>query len=180
MLERIGEAGSIFYLSGLTEGIPEWSETESDAIRIIDTTPNPGDTLPDGSPSEGCIGEVSVHYSEVAEAWLALTNCGYDKIQLWTANTPWGPWSEEPTVLFDAGEDEGYCHFMHVDWDIQECDNVQDPGRDRGVDSNGHAYGPYVLERFTTGDASSFTLYYVMSTWNTYNVHVMTVDLQRL
>ena len=46
-------------------------------------------------------------------------------------------------------------------------------------DEFGIAYGPYVMERYTTGDAQHPTLYFVMSTWNPYTTTIMTVELQR-
>jgi len=42
-------------------------------------------------------------------------------------------------------------------------------------------YGPFVIPRFTTGDSRSTTIYFLMSTWNPYQVFLMksTLRLQR-
>jgi hypothetical protein len=78
-------------------------------------------------------------------------------------------------VLFDPWLDQGYCHFLHVSWESQNCDSVQDPGRDNEW---GGEYGPYLFEDFFDGDAQGGTLYFTMSTWNPYTVVLMQADVE--
>lgn len=168
-LGDIEDAGALRYFAGAGKGgcSPRWASDESEARPIFDTT----DANPD---LEGCVGELSVHYSEVLGLWLALYNCSTPRgIVLRAAHQPWGPWSES-LVAFDPAD--GYCAFMHASWASEMCDSVQDPGRDNEW---GGEYGPYILERFTRGDASSATLYFVMSTWNPYNTVVMKTDVSQ-
>jgi len=176
-LERIENETATRYFSGVDgeRGAPLWSRGEADAVPVFKTRNNPTMELAFGEVTDGCIGEFSVHYSEVAGVWLALYNCGtkFGWISMRAAYHPWGPWSN-PVVLFDPVRDGGYCHFIFRDG--AGCDSLSDPGR---ADDLGAVYGPYVMERYTTGSSDRFTLYFVMSTWNPYNVMVMSVELSR-
>ena len=176
-LEKIEDGTATRYFSGIdgTTGDPLWSPGEADAVPVFRTRNNPTMELAFDEVTDGCIGEFSVHYSEVAGAWLALYNSGtkFGWISMRAANHPWGPWSN-PVVLFDPVLDGGYCHFIFRDH--AGCDSLSDPGRKKDL---GAVYGPYVMERYTTGNADRFTLYFVMSTWNPYNVVVMSTELSR-
>jgi hypothetical protein len=81
---------------------------------------------------------------------------------------PWA-WSDEFQV-FNTCSDHGYLHFMH--W--PGYDNLDTT--DLSVDPNpGHAYGAFVLPRFTSWDAGAreLSLAYLMSTGSPYQVQVM-------
>ena len=166
-LADIEDAGALRYFAGTGDDgcSPRWASDESQARPIFDTA--------DVNPAlEGCVGELSVRYDQVLGMWLALYNCSSPRgIQLRAAHRPWGPWSDA-VEAFDPAD--GYCAFMHASWASEMCDSVQDPGRD---DEWGGEYGPYLLERFTRGDASGASLYFVMSTWNPYNTVVMKTDV---
>ncbi len=187
-LAMIEDPQAMLYFAGLGEnGLPRWSESEDDAQPVIDVD-NPlatgdwfaGVPLKEQANAEGCIGEYSVHYSEVAETWIAMYNCDFLYIQMHTADFPWGPWSQAVTV-FDPVKDGGYCGFLHLTDDFEQildlnCDyNVTVPGRS----DPGSPYGPYIMERYTTGHRNQATLYFVMSMWHPYNVLVMTTQIQR-
>jgi hypothetical protein len=146
-------------------GRPVWSSEESQAVKLFD---------------QDCIGELSVTWNLFLRKWLMLYNCGNPRgINYRVADQPWGPWSP-PAVLFDPWCDRGHCHFMHAGGDLSNCDSVDDemfrratdPPRSR-VREPGGEYGPYVISRFTKGDATSTTIYYLMSTWNPYQVVLM-------
>jgi hypothetical protein len=119
------------------------------------------------------IGELSVSWNPFLRRWLMLYNCLEPRgIVLRSAVYPWGPWSGA-SVIFDPVQDGGYCHFMHRAWEADpatRCDSVHDPGREAEW---GGEYGPYVIAPYTTGDESESTIYYVMSTWNPYNIVLM-------
>jgi len=169
-LARLEDRAAIRFFAGLDEATctPVWSRDEADAVALFDTDGAPGE--------EGCVGELSVHRSEVLDQWIVLHNCAQPRgIGLRTAARPWGPWSAG-RVAFHPWDDDGYCHFMHTARTFRDCDEVHDPGRE---EEWGGEYGPYVLERYTTGDREGGTLYYVMSTWNPYNTVVMRTQVRR-
>ena len=58
---------------------------------------------------------------------------------------------------------------------IGSASDSADPGR---VLHPGGEYGPYIMARYTTGDAKGCRLFYTMSTWNPYQVVVMRTDLK--
>jgi hypothetical protein len=159
-LGGIGSRASLRYLAGLgAGGAPMWSADESQASPLFD---------------HPCVGELSVTYNPALELFVMLYNCG-GGIILRTAPRPWGPWSP-PQTLFDARRDGGYCHYMHVAWSQEHCDEVQDDGTD---DVWGGAYGPFqIAELATTGNGAS-TIYFTMSTWNPYTVVLMRATLTR-
>lgn len=139
---------------------PRWSAEEPQAVPLF---------------SHPCIGELSVAWNPFLKKWLMLYNCGDPRgINFRAADEPWGPWSGAQ-VLFQPWEDQGYCHFIHVSWKAQRCDNVHDPKRQNVW---GGEYGPYLIPQLTTGDDARTTIYFVMSTWNPYNVMLMKATLE--
>jgi hypothetical protein len=151
----------MFYYSGLTRsGRPQWSHSEADARPLF---------------LQPCIGELSVAWNTFLEKWLMLYNCDSPRgINFRVSDDPWGPWSP-PAVLFDPWKDNGYCHFMHANWDDRQCDSVHDPGRERVW---GGEYGPYLIAPYTRVHGTSSTIYFVMSTWNPYNTVLMRSSLE--
>jgi hypothetical protein len=132
-----------------------WSTRESDAMALF-TDPQ--------------IGEFSVTWNNFFQLWLILYNAESPRgINFRVAEHPWGPWSAT-ALLLDPWLDQAYCHYMHASWDSRVCDYVHDPGMATGW---GGEYGPYVVSRFTKGDSTRTTIYFVMSTWNPYNTVLM-------
>lgn len=157
--DSIEQKESLQYFSGLDAAqSPKWSLNEMEAEPLF---------------NQSCVGEFSVSFNSFIEKWILLYNCDRAPhprgILFRTANKPWGPWSEAQ-LLFDPWADNGYCHFMHVSWDWDNCDNVHDPGR---AYEWGGEYGPYQFENFATGNDSTTTIYYTLSTWNPYTVVLM-------
>jgi hypothetical protein len=109
-----------------------------------------------------CVGELSSRYDKTLSLWVATYNCGA-QIELRVARQPWGPWSAAQ-VPFRASD--GNCQFIYQ----SDCPALSDPNR---TDKSGGPYGPYLLSSHSTGDATSATLYFVMSTWNPYNTMLM-------
>jgi hypothetical protein len=161
--DQIETPQSIRYFTGFDHSeSPLWSEDEGDATPLF---------------LQSCVGELSVTYNPFLRKWLMLYNCDQPRgINFRTADFPWGPWSE-PQLLFDPWEDKGYCHFMHVDWQFNDCDSVHDPGRQNEW---GGEYGPYQFEDLATGNDSISTIYYTLSTWNPYTVVLMKSTLKLL
>jgi hypothetical protein len=158
---KIGNSTAVRYFSGVNkEDKPLWSSDEFNAVALF---------------KQPCVGELSGTYNSFINRWIMLYNCGNPRgINMRTAKHPWGPWTK-PQVLFDPSKDGGYCHFMHVSWQDQKCDSVQDPGRE---DVYGGEYGPYQYAHYATGSKGSTTIYFNMSTWNPYTVVLMKAKLE--
>lgn len=160
--EHIESPTSIRYFTGLNNtGQPTWGSQEENAQPLFD---------------QPCIGELSVSYNRFIGKWVMLYNCDSNRgINMRTADKPWGPWSE-PQIIFHPWEDNGYCHFIHTNWEYRKCDNVHDPGRENEW---GGEYGPYQFEDLAVGDNSTTTIYFTMSTWNPYTIVLMKATLQK-
>lgn len=155
-LDSVENRPAYRFFSGLNEsGVPLWSEADDAATDLF---------------NHPCIGELSVAYVPSFSKWLMLYNCNQPPgIHFSTSDTPWGPWSAGE-LLFNPRRDGGRCTFIHVSWQEQNCDSLHGPGREN---VQGGAYGPYIIAPFMSGDESQVTIYYLMSTWNPYQVVLM-------
>jgi Domain of unknown function (DUF4185) len=136
-----------------------WSEAEDEAAPLFD---------------HPVCGEISVAWIEPLRRWVMLYNSTEPRgIVMRLSPRPEGPWSA-PTVVFDPWRDGGYPQFMHVSWKHARLDAFQDPRRENEW---GGEYGPFLIPRFTRGDASRATLFFVLSTWNPYQVVLMRTDV---
>ena len=160
---EITSRSSLRYWAGLDRaGQPIWDTREGAAKFLFD---------------QPCVGEFSVSYNRFIGKWIMLYNCDMPDrrgINLRTADQPWGPWSA-PQVIFHPWDDHGYCYFMHTSWAFRNCDQLQEA---RLENTWGGEYGPYQFSDFATGDASTTTIYYTMSTWNPYTVVLMKATLR--
>ena len=93
-----------------------------------------------------------------------------------TSSKPWGTWSDG-SVIFEPWRDNGYGHFMHIPPKFNKGvdDHLSSPGRE---DTWGGEYGPFIMARYTTGTKGKCQIYFTMSTWNPYQVMVMTTQLK--
>lgn len=159
---KIKSKSAIRYFAGVKDGKPLWNEKESDAQPIY-------------SMNHAGVGELSASYNTFIKRWILMYNHGEPRgINLRTASYPWGPWSDAQ-VVFRPWEDQGYCHFIHTNWQHSKCDNVHNPGRENEW---GGEYAPYQFEHFAIGDEQSTTIYFTMSTWNPYEVVLMKASLR--
>ncbi|RYG36952.1 DUF4185 domain-containing protein [bacterium] len=150
-LERTEDQSALRYWSG--EGT--WSANEADARPLFE------------HPQ---LGEVSVAWNEPFRRWIMLYNSGNPRgIVMRTSETPWGPWTE-PDVLYNP--QDGYGKYMHVSWKSDRVDSVHDPRRENDY---GGEYAPYMIPKFSKKNG---TIYFVMSTWNPYNVVLMRAKLE--
>ena len=131
----------------------------------------------------GCVGEFSVSWEAPLGRWLMLYNCqtpgrAAGEVRARFANAPWGPWSA-PTEIFHPDPDKAWCRYMHNDGRIPDCidesggDNVDDVGQAPGT-----PYAPYALSRYTRATPQGAEIYYLLSTWNPYQVVVMRANLR--
>lgn len=142
----------MFFAGGDASGATRWSTSVEESATLFD---------------HDVVGEFSCEWIEPLQRWVMLYNSAQPRgIVMRHAPQPWGPWSAGE-VIFDPDRDEGYGSFMHV---AGGRDTLSDPGREGEW---GGEYGPYLIPRFITGDASRCELVYTMSTWNPYGVVLM-------
>jgi hypothetical protein len=160
--DEIGEKSLTYFRGVDVDGKPEWTILEEEANPVF---------------IQPCVGELSVSFNQFLEKWILIYNCGNPRgVNCRVADNPWGPWSE-PFVIFDPDIDNGYCHFMHANWDVRQCDSVHDFGRENEW---GGEYGPYQFEQFAAGKEDETTIYYTLSTWNPYTVVLMQSTLKKI
>jgi hypothetical protein len=81
-----------------------------------------------------------------------------------------------------VGADTLYDNAFWVSTGVQPCDLIPVipltlvPPR---INENGGEYAPYVIQRFTTGAPNTTTIYYTLSTWNPYQVHLLKTTLHK-
>lgn len=151
-LKSIENKSTIRYFAGLDfEGDPVWSVNEFDTQPLF---------------IDSVIGEFSVAWNPYLERWIML----YDGVSLRSSLLPWGTWSSKQ-VLFNPFSDGGYGHFIH--W--PNHDNVSDPLRQSEW---GGPYGPYLIDKYTSSDNGTSTIYFTLSTWNPYTTVLMRANLQ--
>ncbi len=162
-MNNIGTASGIQYFAGLVGGNPTWTTNEASAAALF---------------NQPCVGELSVTYNAFIKKWIMTYNCDQNPsvgVNARFADMPWGPWSQEQ-VIFHDWVDGGYCNFIHVDWNYQNCDNAFDAGREY---TWGGDYGPYQFPEFAKStDNTKTSIYYTLSTWNPYTVVLIRSDLE--
>ena len=129
---------------------------------------------------ERCVGEFSITWNRPLGMWLMLHNCARG-ISARVALAPWGPWST-PTEILGADDDVA-CRLVMTP---EGCGNRRDfwPNKHKnGKFVAGGFYAPYVLNRYTSaaagnGSGRRSTIYWVVSSWNPYEVSVMRTTLQ--
>lgn len=162
--DEIENPAALLHYAGLDgTGSPVWSRTEADGVPLFD---------------QPCLGEFSAGWNPVLSRWLMLYTCGGARATTYirTAEKPWGPWSDAEILVDPAALRRG-CDFINqtrtlvVEASTGRCAAVSDPHTPFNL---GEAYGPYLISRFTTGDKDrASAIYFLMSTWNPYNVVLM-------
>ncbi len=158
---RIAEPGGLlFYAGGLSQ--PQWSHDENSAVPLF---------------GEGCVGELSARWNPLLGAWTCLYNGDWHAdrssvggiVMRW-ARRPYGPWSKGDIVF---SVDDGLGKFMH----LPNADHTQEGfSVDRSADLAG-MYGPYQIPQYARRTEHGVRIYFTMSTWNPYQVMLMTVDI---
>ncbi|MGP8234361.1 MAG: DUF4185 domain-containing protein [Limisphaerales bacterium] len=158
------------YFTGLTNGQPNWSSIETNAVPVVQDNPT------NGPPS---VGNLSVIYSTSLNLWLMAYDGGRNTaspsnttgIYFCSAAQPWGPWST-PQLIFNSTRDRGAGVFIH--------DNrynppgligpTINPSNHNPTNTEGTVYSPDLIESFTTISNSTLDIYYLMATWNPYTI----------
>jgi hypothetical protein len=152
--------GLLFYAGGLNQ--PRWSAAEDDAVPLL---------------GEGCVGELSVRWNPLLGVWICLYNADWPAdrgsvggiVMRWSKR-PYGPWSKGE-IAFSV--DDGLGKFMH----LPNADHTQEGfGADRSADLAG-MYGPYQIPQYTRATDDGVRIYFTMSTWNPYQVMLMTINI---
>ena len=139
---------------------------------------------------ERCVGEHQATWNEPLGVWLLLYTCGGNQVEARTAPKPWGPWSK-PTILFSLSQTPGAkCKLL---WNPPAANP---PGPAPPCPANvvsqqvpgltfGYMYAPFVMSRYTKAaapqapaPAKAATIYWLLSTWDPYQVTVMRSVLQ--
>jgi hypothetical protein len=150
--------------------------------------PPPGAELWLNSPNalsntrdERCVGEHQASFNAQLGQWLMLYTCGGLQVEARTAPEPWGPWSK-PTIILSAAQTPSlYCTLF---WNLpgKKC-----PGRETQQPlpklTFGYFYAPFALNRYTQpapaqGPGKAAKIYWLLSTWDPYQVTVMQTTLQ--
>ena len=141
---------------------------------------------------EQCVGEHSVTWNAPLRIWLMTYTCGGAQVEARWALKPWGPWSS-PIILLSAVQNPAlYCTLF---WNKANLPPPNPPppatcpsplvSQQIPLLSFGYFYAPFVMARFTkaeppVGDpkAKAATLYWLLSTWDPYQVTVMRSKIQ--
>ncbi|MBO0759589.1 MAG: DUF4185 domain-containing protein, partial [Bradyrhizobiaceae bacterium] len=138
---------------------------------------------------EYCVGEHSVTWNAPLNSWLLLYGCIVDsatgpesRIEVRVAPQPWGPWSA-PTVLLTNHDVGVVCTLVMRA--ATGCAGQRNYWLKVAPVVGGFFYAPFVMNRFTVdstpaggGSTKQATIYWLVSTWNPYNVVVMQSTLQ--
>ena len=171
----LGGNGTL-YFTGLTNGQPNWSSIETNAVPVVQDNPTNGPPWPNDTPSAG---NLSVIYATNLSLWLMTYDGGRNTftsgnttgIYFCSAPQPWGPWSV-PQLIFNSARDGGDGVFIH---DNQYnppglIGPTINPANHNPTNTEGAVYSPDMIESFTTISNSTLNIYYLMATWNPYTV----------
>ena len=155
------------YFTGEKNGLPTWSVREEDAIPLF---------------FPAAIGELSVKFNSMLNRWVCMYGSGPEDpigmaIVMRIAHKPWGPWSRRRLLLDWVADGMGYRtgptrqpRFIHDG--LISANDPDNPGDDiiDSINRGGAAYAPYQLPHHTKLVHETFTLHYIISTWNPYQV----------
>lgn len=194
-----GDPSTWSFFAGSVAGHPTWisrQEWESGRNGTEWAPPSNAelyaDSVIDGL-DERCVGEHSVTWNSALRAWLLFYVCGpypFYRVEARTAPDPWGPWSE-PTVVLSLAHDPGIVCTLLMNPTGAGCKGLVSywpplanplPG---GSVVPGILYASFVMERFTQDTTPpgmegvrQATIYWLVSTWNPYQVAVMQSTLR--
>jgi len=186
--ETFGDPATWSFYAGSVAGEPVWitrAQWESGRTTGGQWAPPPAAEIYDANPAgERCIGEHSVTWNAALHTWLLVYVCGPYRVEARTAPAPWGPWSP-PTVLLSLAHDPWIVCTLVMDTTgcqgFKRTDYYLPPAPGKSVP--GVLYASFVMERFTqnttqNGGPKQATIYWLLSTWNPYQVVVMQSSVQ--
>jgi len=198
-------SGWRYFAGQQPDGLPIWQTNEPAARPVVPFGMFDSDPTNIRYDFHKCLGYFSVRYVQRVKKWVMLYTCG-DRIALFgdisvpgrdrmgnvllsskrgvymrSAILPWGPWSA-PERIFDPSVPFGYCSFMH--WPPgcasgtnpfeEEKRSPKSPDREIAGE-----YAPFLLPSQYAKPAPNgqTSIYYLMSTWNPYQVILMRSDV---
>jgi len=177
----------LFFVGRKADGQPMWVTRDAWEARPGHARPPGHPELFDATDNHRCVGEFSVTWNTPLNTWLMLYNCqlsgAAQVILARVAPAPWGPWSGA-SVLLNASRDGSWCHLL---WQVpgtgNGCDTRTNEWKDATGRQDGDFYAPFVMERYSTSIKTylpfrrSASVYWLLSTWNPYQVIVMNTTL---
>jgi len=164
----------LFFVGRRADGQPSWTSSDVWMRGIGGPWKPPGqaELFPATDRESRCVGEFSVTWNRSLQVWLLLYNCTQGIVAR-IARAPWGPWSDA-TVILRAGQDGSPCRLLMTEGRCGNQENYQA--------QPGNFYAPFLMERYTTLDRTlpgsrRATIYWLVSTWNPYQVVVMRTTL---
>lgn len=183
------------YFAGVSDGVPQFSPREIDA-KPLDLS------YPQGDPStevEDEPGELSVGWIQPLHKWMllyggeyapeslvAMQGTGasavqanpYGGIHVRFAEHPWGPWSAPQDILRAHTDKDEIVPITNAPKGILARPDCNDPDcapRESGFPTTerGGFYSAHMVEPWTTDRGSEVDVYWVVSTWNPYQVVLM-------
>lgn len=178
------------FFTGLVDGQPAWSDTESLAVPVVRDDPlsfiGVGETQQPWPNDDPTIGNLSVAWCPAVGLWLLTYDGGRqtgtgshvkqtDGVYFTYATAPWGPWLV-PQQIFNATRDNGFGTFIHH-YDHSTGIGSGPAGPTIGSQAindpdttTGGNFAPQIIEPYTTVVGDTLKLYYTLSTWNPYTV----------
>lgn len=190
--DTFGDPDTWSFYAGTVAGQPQWvtrAQWDSGHDASGNWTPPAGAELYADNPFEGlderCVGEHSVTWNAALHTWLLVYVCGPYHVEARTAPHPWGPWSE-PTNLLRYTDPNVTCNLI-MPLSGAGCSGLASywANPQPGIVQPGFFYAPFVMARYTedmtpVGQTATrqAKIYWLLSTWNPYQVVVMTSTLQ--
>jgi len=175
-----------FFAGRNAEGKPKWltrSQWQGAPAAPADWRPPQGaEVFSPDSDKERCIGELSVSWNRPLHKWLMAYNCEDSGIiEARIADAPWGPWSNPVRLLSSDGQ-----YLCHLFMRPEGCGTQRDYWpmfKREGKLVHGVAYAPFILNRYTRpatedGGYRGTIVYWIVSTWNPYQVILMRSHLR--
>ncbi len=156
------EAGTSrwFYYSGIQNGSNTWSNDEKSAVPLLNEPAN--------------IGNHSVAWNPSLHRFILMAGNVTTRFSM----APWGPWSD-PIMTFSPQStwSNKLIHHSGQDPISRSLIPIFDPGNgqvvDLSYDTQGVPYGPYLIDKYTQNPDGSVTIFYTISTWNPYEVFLV-------
>ena len=168
-----------FFVGHDARGEPRWASYGEWAGASSPVWRPPADPsiFPDEAGGEACVGEFSITFNHPLSAWLLLYNCR-SQIVARIAAHPWGPWSAPARILDRTANVE--CRWLMSPGGCGARRNFWPEQSRNGNITPGGFYAPFVMDRFTApGKDGGAVIYWLVSTWNPYEVDVMKTTLRR-
>ncbi len=178
------------YFTGLVNGVPAWSDTETLAVPVVFDDPlheiGIGVQQAPWPNDDPTIGNLSVSWCPAVGLWLMTFDGGRqsppaslrkqtDGVYFSYAPAPWGPWMV-PQHIFNDTRDGAFGDYIH-EYDHNTGIGIGPAGPTIGDQqyndpdtTSGGGFAPEIIERFTHLSGDTLVLEWALSTWNPYSV----------